>query len=211
MYVGPIEGSSEPSGEPHVLIEVNLGEGCVSAPLSKYARAHTRICRAVGLTSEDQNCITGFMISKLGLDYDLRNIFDMARYYVPLPIPQRFRRQMISFGSGEPTRAICSTLIAQAFQTIRYPILPRVERTTVDRLGINRYSRAEILHIRHHSLFAPCDFDLSPYFRIIKPTIEEGFDFKALKWGTTSSEPPHGSPKPSEGSASEKVVMAEKN
>jgi len=191
MYVGPIEGRYEPSGEPHVLVEVNLGEGCVSAPLSKYSRAHTRICRAVGLRPEDQTRITSFMISKLGVDYDLRNIFDLMRYFVPIPVPQRFRRQMISIGSGEPTRAICSTLIAQAFQSVRYPILPRVERTTVDRLGINRYSRAEILHIRHHSLFAPCDFDLSPYFRIVKPTIEDGFDFRALKWGTTSPKVPN--------------------
>jgi hypothetical protein len=184
IYVGEIDGRAESSGEVHVLIEVNLGEGCVSVPLSKYARAHTRICRAVGLRPNDQACVVTFMTSRIGLKYDLRNIIDMARYFVPLPFPQRFRRRMISFGSGEPTRAICSTLIAQAFQSIRYPILPRVERVRVKRLGISRSSREEILHIRHHSLFAPCDFDLSPYFRIVKPTIEEGFDYKALQWGT---------------------------
>jgi hypothetical protein len=37
--------------------------------------------------------------------------------------------------------------------------------------------------VRHHSLFAPRDFDVSPYFQMIKPTIEAGFDFRALKWG----------------------------
>jgi hypothetical protein len=41
----------------------------------------------------------------------------------------------------------------------------------------------EIMHIRHHSLFVPRDFDVSPYFRIIKPTIETRFDFRTLKWG----------------------------
>jgi hypothetical protein len=39
------------------------------------------------------------------------------------------------------------------------------------------------MHIRHHSLFVPRDFDVSPYFRIIKPTIETRFDFRTLKWG----------------------------
>ena len=39
----------------------------------------------------------------------------------------------------------------------------------------------EILHIRHHSLFAPRDFDLSPYFKIVKPTIEFGFDYRKLQ------------------------------
>lgn len=182
IYVGAILEKSEPDGEPHTLIEVNLGEGCVTAPLSKYAQAHTRICRPVALTPDDQATLIDFMVKRIGLQYDLRNVFDMARYLVPLPIPSRFRRRMISIGSGAPTRAICSTLIAHAFQKVRYPILPRVEKVRSKRLGIGRYSRMEILHIRHHSLFAPCDFDLSPYFQIVKPTLEQGFNYKGLTW-----------------------------
>ena len=185
LYVGEVIDAREADGEPHRLVEVNLGEGCVSAPLSKYAKAHTRICRPVALTPEDRQAVIDFMTTRIGLQYDMRNIFDMARYFVPLPIPARFRRRMISLGSGAPTRAICSTLIAQAFQKVRYPILPRVEKVQSERLGISRYSRQEILHIRHHSLFAPCDFDLSPYFLIIKPTLEEGFNYKGLTWADT--------------------------
>ena len=49
------------------------------------------------------------------------------------------------------------------------------------------YSRSEILHIRHHSLYTPRDFDLSPYFRIVKPTLEYGFDYRILMW----DEPAH--------------------
>jgi hypothetical protein len=36
LYVGPVDGATEPDGEPHVLIEANIGEGVTSAPLSKY-------------------------------------------------------------------------------------------------------------------------------------------------------------------------------
>jgi hypothetical protein len=50
-----------------------------------------------------------------------------------------------------------------------------------------RSQRREILHIRHHSLYAPRDFDLSPYFQIVKPTIETGFDYRGLRW---SEQPP---------------------
>jgi hypothetical protein len=82
---------------------------------------------------------------------------------------------MIALGSGEPTRAICSTLIAQAFESVGYPILPEVRRVDAD-------SRREILHIRHHSLYAPRDFDISPFFAVIKPTIETGFDYKHMMW-----------------------------
>ncbi|MGE3975844.1 MAG: lipo-like protein, partial [Bdellovibrionales bacterium] len=37
-------------------------------------------------------------------------------------------------------------------------------------------------HIRHHSLFAPRDFDLSPYFQIVKPALNANFKYKNLKW-----------------------------
>ena len=38
------------------------------------------------------------------------------------------------------------------------------------------------MHIRHHSLYTPRDFDLSPYFQIVKPTLVYGFDYKAVIW-----------------------------
>ena len=87
---------------------------------------------------------------------------------------------MIAFGSGDPTRAICSSLIAEAFQSIRYPILPDIEIQQTDGREGRRQQR-EIMHIRHHSLFAPRDFDVSPYFEIIKPTLDKDFDFRQLK------------------------------
>ena len=75
-----------------------------------------------------------------------------------------------------------STLLAQAFASIRYPILPEVELIEPGTPGA-RQARAEILHIRHYSLYVPRDFDTSPFFRIIKPRIEGGFDFHRLVWG----------------------------
>ncbi|MBN8940402.1 MAG: lipo-like protein [Rhizobiales bacterium] len=184
MYVGPIEGRFEPNGEPHVLIEAYLGEGVISAPLSKYRDFHTRICRPVGMTAEDQRRVCSFMIDRIGLDYDLKNILDMLRFLVPMPVPVRWRRRMIAFGSGDPTRAICSTLIAQAFESVRYPILPKIERVAKEgeQRARGRAARREILHIRHHSLYAPRDFDISPYFAIVKPTIQRGFNYRKLQW-----------------------------
>ena len=99
-------------------------------------------------------------------------------------MPARFRRRMIALGSGVPTKAICSTLIAQAFETVRYPILPKIE------LIQSRSARREILHIRHHSLYTPRDFDISPYFAIIKPTIETGFNYKKMRWANAPLPPP---------------------
>jgi len=43
---------------------------------------------------------------------------------------------MIALGSGEATRTICSTLIAEAFGRVEYPILPRIESMAVEARGI---------------------------------------------------------------------------
>lgn len=176
LYVGPVDGASEPDGEPHVLIEANIGEGVVTAPLSKYFTYHTRICRPVGLSFEDRNTVCRYAINRIGFGYDTKNIVDLMRYLFPIPVPRRFRRRMIAMGSGDPTRIICSALIAQAFEVVRYPILPKV--TTAG----TRRARREILHIRDSSLYMPRDFDISPYFEVVKPTIVHGFDYLNLHW-----------------------------
>ena len=176
LYVGPIDGAQEPDGEPHVLIEAYIGEGVVSAPLSKYFPYHTRLCRPVGLSYEDRTTVCRYAINRIGFGYDTKNILDLMRFLIPLPIPQRWRRRLIAFGSGDPTKIICSALIAQAFDAVRYPILPKITRAG------SRQARREILHIRDSSLYMPRDFDISPYFEVVKPTIVHGFDYTALHW-----------------------------
>jgi Permuted papain-like amidase enzyme, YaeF/YiiX, C92 family len=176
LYVGPIDGAQEDDGEPHVLIEAYVGDGVISAPLSKYFSYHTRMCRPVGLSYEDRTAVCRYAINRIGFGYDTKNILDLMRFLIPLPIPQRWRRRMIALGSGDPTKMICSALIAQAFDTVRYPILPRITRAG------SRAARREILHIRDSSLYMPRDFDISPYFEIVKPTIVRGFDYTMLHW-----------------------------
>lgn len=183
LYIGdalpqPADGSERPR-----LIEVNLGEGCVAVPLSKYRTYNTRICRPRGLTPDDRQVVVDFMLQRIGLKYDLKNIIDMLRFFMPAPpVPVRWRRRMLAFGSGDPTRAICSTMIAEAYEQIRYPILPEITRAPGRASAQSTFSRQEILHIRHHSLYTPRDFDLSPYFQIVKPTLEYGFDYKTVIW-----------------------------
>lgn len=177
LYVGPIGDRVTAQGEPLVLVEANLGQGVIAAPLSKYARYHTRICRPVGLTDEDRARVCTYASERIGFDYDLKNITDLLRYLFPLPVPQRWRRRMMSLGSGHPTRIICSALIAQAFESVRFPILPTVTHSA--------QAHEELLEIRHSSLFAPRDFDIAPYFEVVKPTIVRGFDYRAMHWTDT--------------------------
>jgi hypothetical protein len=176
LYVGNIGDRETADGEPLVLVEAELGKGVIASPLSKYARFHTRICRPSTLSSEDRVRVCAYAAERIGFDYDLKNIIDLMRYLFPLPVPQRWRRRMMALGSGHPTRIICSALIAQAFEVVRYPILPKVTRLE------SEAARQEILEIRHSSLYAPRDFDISPYFEVVKPTLLGGFDYKKMQW-----------------------------
>jgi len=189
LYVGDALMKIRPGAPAGALIEADLQRGVVAVPLAKYAAYNTRICRAVGLTSEDCRAVVDFMIGSLGKHYDLRNIIDLMRYLLPQPpVPLRWRRRMLALGSGDPTRAICSTLIAQAFQSVRYPILPLVSSVFVAGAVKGETRISEIQHIRHHSLFTPRDFDVSPYFQIVKPTLERHFDYKTMRWAEAPSE-----------------------
>ena len=200
LYVGPIGERTTLDGEPLVLVEANIGEGVIGVPLSKYQKHHTRICRPIGLTDEDRARVCTYAAERIGFDYDVKNILDLLRYLLPLPVPQRWRRRMMAMGSGHPTRIICSALIAQAFEHVRYPILPKV--TCVE----SEAARRELLEIRHSSLYAPRDFDISPYFQLVKPTIERGFDYRAMQWADLMAqmaeiESPASVPEPAELSA----------
>lgn len=164
------------------LIEADVTKGVRTVPLSRYCNNHTRICRPVGLSQQELQKVVDFMKERIGYKYDLKNIFDLARYLIQTPpVPQKHRRRLLALGSGDPTKAICSSLIAQAFQSVKYPILPNINIDgSSSKAAVE--SQKEILHIRHHSLFAPRDFDVSPYFKIVKPSILEGFDHRELRW-----------------------------
>ncbi len=183
MYVGDAVSSDSSGSEPNLLIEADLTAGVAAVPLTKYEHYNSRICRPIGLSDDDRLRVVRFMVDSIGFTYDLKNMTDLLRYLLPMPLlPVRWRRRYLALGSGDPARAICSTLLAQAFQSVRYPILPEIVSDSVDAGGQRRYTEREILQIRHHSLFTPRDFDLSPYFQTIKPTIERGFDYKSIRW-----------------------------
>ncbi len=181
LYLGAA-GSGRLREPDHCFVEADLVEGVRGIGFEAFDGLHTRVCRPVSLADAEVAKLATFAIERIGHQYDLRNVVDLARYLLPTPpVPTRWRRRMIALGSGDPTRAICSTLIAQAFQSIGYPILPIIETRAVDLYDCDDCVE-EIFHVRHHSLFTPRDFDVSPYFRIVKPTIENGFDHRTIRW-----------------------------
>ena len=182
LYAGELSDLRDADGDPLCFLEADINDGVRAVGIGAFKGLHCRICRPIGLSAEEVRRVVGFVRARLGHRYDLKNVVDLARYLLPTPpVPVRWRRRLISLGSGDPTRAICSTLIAQAFQSVRYPILP-IRETTPSGDPACPGCVEEVLRIRHHSLFVPRDFDVSPYFAVVKPTLDDGFDFRALRW-----------------------------
>jgi hypothetical protein len=184
LCVGERPGDVSPSGEPNVLLEAEADTGVVTVPLSKYVRFNTRICRPVGVDDANIQKVIGYALKRVGTKYDKQRIIDLARYLFPYPpVPVWFRRRMLSIGCGDPTRAICSTLIAQSFASIHYPILPERAAINGKTYAIAPFVQEETDHIRTYGLYTPRDFDVSPFFAIVKPTIAAGFDYHTVQWG----------------------------
>jgi len=179
----------------HLLVEALVDRGVVVSPLMKYVDLNVRICRPVGLKPEDLAVVLDHVVSRIGWKYDRRNFWDLTRYLLPFQmIPPDLREDALHFGSGVETETICSSLLAEAFGRVRFPILPvpvrRKPQTAVERLRqqlLGRPTRrawSGLLRARHPTLCVPRDFDLSPYFDIVKFNAREvaAFDYRRLEW-----------------------------
>jgi len=182
----------------YLVVEALVESGAVLSPITKYANFNLRLCRPHGLTVADQREVIDYALSNVGRQYDFKNIFDLMRYFLPVHlVPARWRRQALHFGSGDPTQVICSSLIAECFMRVRFPVVPSYEpfpegfapvKKVVSFLG--RFSRNQNLHepgllrMVSPTLITPRDFDLSPYFAIVKYNVIESsrFDYHKLLW-----------------------------
>ncbi|HRE32375.1 MAG TPA: YiiX/YebB-like N1pC/P60 family cysteine hydrolase, partial [Candidatus Berkiella sp.] len=142
------------SDDTQLLIETEVGEGTIASPLSKYEHDHIRILRPQGLDNSDVQRVIAFAVGRLGRKYDMRHIFDLARFLFPC-----WRSSLFQHNALQPTEDICSSMIADAFHSVDFPILPLVK--------LDEEHNLELIQ-RNPRLFTPSDFDYSPYFNVIK-------------------------------------------
>jgi len=189
LYVGRIHDIENPVLRKHIkeyydgdeseqlVIESVLGKGTVVTPLEFYRGDHIRICRPKGISRADSQKVIGFSIGRLGMEYGIRQNLDLARFFMPWSIfPRRWRSSLFGTRVGIPTREICSSMLAEAFGSVKFPILPLVKQHKEK--GIQLFQR-------NPRLFVPADFDYSPYFEIIKyPIFELGSEavYRNLPW-----------------------------
>jgi hypothetical protein len=178
-----------------LLLEALVEGGVIVSPLSKYINFNIRVCRPHNLRKDHLQIILDEVIGQLGYTYDLKNVFDLARYFLPVSlVPRRLRRKALQFGSGLPTQVICSSILAAAFDKVGFPIVPLVTSQDYDDqprsffrsvLPFTNGSRPRFIFRRSHpTLITPRDFDLSPYFEIVKFNVIEPsrFDYSKIVW-----------------------------
>ena len=190
----------------YMVVEALVQSGVVLTPLANYRNFNIRICRPYRLSESDLRVVMEAALASVGRKYDLRNAFDLGRYFLPVSlVPARFRRTALRFGSGDPTRAICSSMIAECFDRVRFPIVPKIqpmpegymaEHGRPRRLGklISKpiHLPPGLYHMISPSLVTPRDFDLSPYFEVIKFNLIAGarFDYRRIVWADVEAEEP---------------------
>ena len=169
----------------HMIVEADLESGVAAVPIVKYADHNLRLCRPFSIFSEDLERVGEEIISRIGDDYDSSHLVDLGRYLTPFSlVPERWRGKAFSGGASSSRSVICSSLIARAFLDVRYPILPALSGSE----EVERRSKIFPYGRRFRGvpprLVLPRDFDLSPYFRVVKfNQIEEGpFDYRTLQW-----------------------------
>lgn len=189
LYIGRLYDIRDPElrrlvnrhyeGEPddQLIVEADMQHGTIVRAIDVYRQDHLRICRARGLAPADSNQVIGAALEQLGGKYHTRQILDLARFFFPWTIlPRRWRSSLFEHNAGGPTRTVCSTLLADAFASVHFPILPFVEKQSDGSIKIIR---------RNTKLFTPKDFDYSPYFDIIKYpflSTDETAAYRNLPW-----------------------------
>lgn len=191
----------------HLLIEADVQSGVAYAPIGKYVAHNLRVCRPRGLRREDLDRMLQELTQQVGKSYNVRQVLELGRYFLPVSmIPRRFRRTALQLGGDTTTNVICTTMIARAFANVGFPIVPHVsveEITDVRRwygrlLGRNGHSVRALYRRERPELITPRDFDLSPYFDIVKcnyPTVDR-FDYKRIEWAREETAPPQAQPSP---------------
>ena len=180
----------------HDLIVEALYDGVVASPLDKYVDFNVRLCRPHQLRAEHLRIILDDAIEAIGWRYDLRNMLNLA---VRLPLesllPGRFPLEDLRLGSGVEGTVICTSLLGRHFRKVRFPVLPTVsfpEKEQVPvvhkrRFGLFPRRRRRALGVyrpRHPTLITPRDFDVSPYFDIVKFNVigNRDFDYVDICW-----------------------------
>jgi hypothetical protein len=152
MYVGPLEEGPDP----RCIVEADIAAGVRSIRLSELEGLKIRVLRPVGLNDTDRGRLAEWVVSRIGGEYDLKHAWVLARRFLPAPPKASFPPAPNGIAESA-TRFICSTLLANAFARVGYPIPP---------------IRTAAVSTADHRYVIPSDFESASVFEVVGPLTE---------------------------------------
>ena len=145
MYVGPLDDGAEP----RCIVEADIAAGVRAVPLSEFRGQRVLVLRPTALGGEDRCRLSDWVLARVGHRYDLAHAWALTKTLLRLPLPLR-----VPPVSESATRFICSSLLAQAFMLVGYPIAPA-------------HVRARDASAPDHRYVTPRDFESASGFEVI--------------------------------------------
>jgi hypothetical protein len=145
-------------------------------------------------------------------------------YLLPFGVrPARFRRTSGRLGSGAAGEVICTSHLGQLFQSVGFPVAPQIEFPDGEDFPPTRprglwgllRPRDHIYYSglyrrRHPTLLTPRDFDLSPWFEVIKfnAIADRRFDYGRIRWVDEAAPAAVQAPPPEEPAGPTRVAVS---
>jgi hypothetical protein len=151
MYVGPLEEGPDP----RCIVEADVAEGVRSIRLSELEGLNVRVLRPIGLTEALRSRLAEWVVSRIGGEYDLKHAWVLARSFLGMP-PKVSSAPASNSIAESASRFICSTLLANAFALVGYPILPI-------------HTPVAAVSTADHRYVVPDDFETASVFEVVDP------------------------------------------
>lgn len=113
IYVGPGH-HPDPS---HCIVEADVEAGVRMITLERLADLDIQVVRASRLPETSRQELVHYLLACVGRRYDLDHVLDLARLMLLAPSPLGRWLRPRAMRGADPTRAVCSTLVAHALFT----------------------------------------------------------------------------------------------
>ena len=151
MYVGPLEEGPDP----RCIVEADIAQGVRAVRLSELEGLNVRVLRPIGLNDAARSRLAEWVVGQIGGEYDLKHAWVLARSFLGMP-PKASTPPAPNGIAESATRFICSSLLANAFALVGYPILPIHTAVTAVSTADHRY-------------VIPGDFERASVFEVVSP------------------------------------------
>ncbi len=143
-----------------LMLKVDLVQGIHITTVNELHQQHFRVCRPRGLSEDDKQTVINYAISRMSLRPKHAWWPAVRLLLVPWSLfPSRFRLRLFRYLSGRRLRRAVGGTVGDAFSFIQFPIFPLVKA---------KAENANRLYRQYPLIFFASDFDLSPYFDVLK-------------------------------------------